>query len=64
VTLTMAGTKPNKWGDRRAEVVPGILHTGVTILISSPKLGKTRMMLDMALAVAQGGTALGHVHVG
>jgi RecA-family ATPase len=45
------------------EVVPGILHAGVTILISSPKLGKTRLMLDMAIAVAQGGTALGKVNV-
>jgi hypothetical protein len=45
------------------EVVPGILHTGVTILISSPKLGKTRMMLNIAIAVVQGESALGNVNV-
>jgi hypothetical protein len=45
------------------DVVPGILHAGVTILISNPKLGKTRMMLDIAIGVAQGETALGNVNV-
>jgi hypothetical protein len=46
-----------------AEVVPGILPVGVTLLASPPKLGKSRFMLDMALAVANGGKALGGIDV-
>jgi RecA-family ATPase len=46
-----------------AEVVPGILPVGVTLLASPPKLGKSRFMLDIALAVAKGGKALGGIDV-
>jgi biotin operon repressor len=45
------------------EVVPGILPVGVTILASPPKLGKSRFMLNIALAVATGGKALGAIDV-
>jgi len=45
------------------EIVPGILPVGVTILASSPKLGKSRFMLDVSIAVASGGKALGNINV-
>jgi len=39
--------------------VPGFLPEGVTLLAGKPKMGKSWLALDLALAVAQGGTALG-----
>jgi hypothetical protein len=45
------------------EVVPGILPVGSIILASSPKLGKSRFMLDVSIAVAKGGKALGGIDV-
>ena len=42
-----------------AWVVPGILPEGLTILAGKPKLGKSWLALDMALAVAGGGSVLG-----
>lgn len=39
-------------------VVPDILTEGVNLLVSRPKLGKSWMALDLALAVATGGTFL------
>lgn len=44
---------PIKW------VVPGLLPEGLTILMGAPKLGKSWLTLDIALAVARGGNALG-----
>lgn len=44
---------PTKWA------VPGILPAGVALLAGKPKTGKSWMALDMALAVAGGGPALG-----
>ena len=40
-------------------VVPGVLPEGLTILAGKPKLGKSWLALDMALAVAGGGSVLG-----
>ena len=40
-------------------VVPGVLPEGLTILAGKPKLGKSWLALDMALAVAGGGAVLG-----
>ena len=40
-------------------VVPGVLPEGLTILAGKPKLGKSWLALDMALAVARGGSVLG-----
>jgi len=40
-------------------VVPDILPEGLTILAGKPKLGKSWLALDMALAVAGGGSVLG-----
>jgi hypothetical protein len=45
------------------EIVPGILPVGATILASSPKLGKSRFMLDISIAVTGGGKALGSIDV-
>jgi RecA-family ATPase len=39
--------------------VPGVLPEGLTILAGKPKLGKSWLALDMALAVAAGGDVLG-----
>lgn len=44
---------PIKW------IVPGLLPEGLTILMGAPKLGKSWLTLDIALAVARGGSALG-----
>ena len=40
-------------------VVPGVLPEGLTILAGKPKVGKSWLALDMALAVAGGGSVLG-----
>lgn len=40
-------------------VVPGLIVEGVTLLAGKPKLGKSWLMLDLAAAVASGGTVLG-----
>jgi RecA-family ATPase len=40
-------------------IVPEILPEGLTILAGKPKLGKSWLALDMALAVAAGGAVLG-----
>jgi AAA domain len=40
-------------------VVPGILTEGCTVLAGRPKIGKSWMGLDIALAVASGGQCLG-----
>lgn len=39
-------------------VVPDIVPEGVSLLVSRPKLGKSWMALDLAIAVATGGTFL------
>jgi hypothetical protein len=43
--------------------VPGLLQEGLTILAGAPKLGKSRLMLAMAVAIASGGKALGTIDV-
>ena len=40
-------------------VVPDLIPQGLTILAGAPKLGKSWLVLDIALAVAQGGPTLG-----
>ena len=44
---------PIKW------IVPGLIPEGCTILAGRPKLGKSFLALDVALAVARGGYCLG-----
>ena len=41
--------------------IPDILPEGLTLLAGKPKLGKSWLALAMALAVAAGGVALGHL---
>lgn len=40
-------------------IVPGVIPQGVTLLVASPKMGKSFLCLELALAVASGGKALG-----
>jgi hypothetical protein len=42
-------------------VVPGYLAEGCTLLAGRPKLGKSWLVLDIALAVAHGGECLGNI---
>jgi hypothetical protein len=44
--------------------VPGLIPEGMTLLVGPPKAGKSWAALDIALAVASGGRALGSVVVG
>jgi RecA-family ATPase len=50
--LTAAWTEP-------AWVIPGLLPVGLTILAGRPKVGKSWLALQVALAVASGGRILG-----
>ena len=43
--------------------VDGLIPEGLTLLVGSPKLGKSWMCLGLALAVASGGRALGKIKV-
>ena len=43
--------------------IDGILQEGVTILSGSPKIGKSWLALNLSIAVATGGLALGSVEV-
>jgi hypothetical protein len=45
-------------------VVPGFVCEGLTLLAGKPKLGKSWLCMDMALAVASGGVCLGSVRCG
>lgn len=44
-------------------VVPGVVPEGASILVGGPKVGKSWLAYDIALAVASGGCALGSVQV-
>lgn len=48
---------PIKW------IIPNIIPEGTAILAGTPKAGKSRMSLNIALAVATGGKALGKMEV-
>lgn len=48
---------PMRWA------VPNVVPEGLTVLVSPPKVGKSWLMLALAIAVASGGTALGKVPV-
>jgi len=43
--------------------IPGLIPEGVTLLAGKPKLGKSWIALDLAVAVASGGRALGKIRV-
>lgn len=42
-----------------SHIVPGVIPQGVTLLVASPKMGKSFLCLQLALAVASGGKVLG-----
>ena len=44
-------------------VVPGYVTEGLTVVAGKPKIGKSWMVLDWALAVAYGGSAFGAIRV-
>jgi hypothetical protein len=44
-------------------VIPGYVAEGLNVLAGKPKLGKSWMALNMSIAVATGGVALGQVEV-
>jgi len=44
-------------------IVPGLVPAGLTLLVGAPKIGKSWAALDIALAVAAGGRALGGIAV-
>jgi hypothetical protein len=44
-------------------VVPGVILEGLQLMVGKPKFGKSRLMLDIAVAVACGGNALGTLDV-
>lgn len=41
-------------------IVEGVLPEGVSLLVSPPKVGKTRLATQLAIAIASGGYALNH----
>src|SRR5688572_13079665 len=56
-TLMAKVFEPIRW------IVPGYVPEGFSVLAGRQKLGKTWMAIDMALAVAGGGVALGTIDV-
>lgn len=64
----LAGLRTGKWLDEQyfpplAYAVPGIIPEGSTLLVGPPKIGKSWFVLGCALAVADGGKALGALAV-
>jgi hypothetical protein len=45
------------------QIVPGIIVEGVTVLAGPPKVGKSFLVANLALAVVSGGKALGAINV-
>jgi hypothetical protein len=45
-------------------VVPGVIPEGTTLLVAPPKVGKSWLALDVALAAATGTKAMGSIDVG
>src|SRR5262245_37776196 len=41
-------------------IIPSLIPEGITLLIGRPKIGKSWLLLNAALAVAEGGTVLGN----
>lgn len=44
-------------------VVPGVIPEGLTLLVAAPKIGKSWMVLGIAVAASTGGTAFGSIPV-
>jgi len=65
----LAGLRNGAWLHRQQFpplrfAVPGLIPEGMTLLVGPPKAGKSWAALDVALAVASGGRALGAITVG
>ncbi|HKS47371.1 MAG TPA: AAA family ATPase [Amycolatopsis sp.] len=65
----LSGLRNGTWLDEQEfpplrYAVPGLIPEGMTVLVGPPKAGKSWAVLDMALAVAAGGRALGRLAVG
>jgi hypothetical protein len=65
----LAGLRDGAWLDAQdfpplSYAVPGLLPEGFTLLVGPPKIGKSWWVLDVALAVADGGVALGALRTG
>ncbi|QGF24743.1 AAA family ATPase [Raineyella fluvialis] len=68
-TELLSGLRSAVWLDQQTFpplqwMIPGIVPEGFSLLVGGPKMGKSWMSLDFALAVASGGKALGKVPVG
>ena len=44
-------------------LIPGLISSGLTLLAAGPKIGKSWLALQLAIAAATGGTALGYARV-
>lgn len=55
--LDAADIKAPRWA------IPGVLPQGASLLVGSPKLGKSWLLLNAAVAIASGAPAFGHVGV-
>jgi RecA-family ATPase len=65
----LAGLRNGSWLDAQTfsplrYAVPGLIPEGLTLLVGSPKIGKSWLVLGTGLAAACGGYVLGHVAVG
>jgi len=63
VTVISAATLEHMELPEPRYAVPGILVSGLAMLAAKPKIGKSWMALDWAIAVASGGTALGVIDI-
>src|SRR3954447_11283089 len=64
----LAGIVSAAWLDEQdfpplAWAVPGVLPEGFTLLVGPPKVGKSWLVANVALAIAAGGRALGALTV-
>jgi hypothetical protein len=59
---TAADLLSKDWPEPRW-AIPGVVCEGVTLLAGQPKVGKSWLSLNLAVAVASGGIALGKVNV-
>ena len=49
--------------DPPKEIIPGLLFEGLMALVGKPKVGKSRLLLAIAVAIASGGKVLGSISV-
>lgn len=65
----LAGLRTGAWLDQQVFppltwTIPGIIPEGLSLLVGPPKVGKSWLTLDLALASSSGGRALGKIVVG